>query len=306
MSDTFNKEKLENIRVKLNDIRGKRVHPFKDDKILTDWNGLMITAFARAAKVFNKKEYEEAAEKAVGFIFKKMIKNNNFLYHRYREDHVDIEGNLDDYAFLIMALLELYESGFKTDQLKRAIKLNETLIGHFWDEADGGFYFTSDTGEKLISRQKESYDGAIPSGNSISMLNLVKLSRITGNRDLEGKALKLGEFFSGLIKNSPSSHTQMMSAMSFIYGPSYEVFIVGEKDSTHTLNILKKLNSAYLPNKVVIFKPSDEKDGEIDKISDFSKNLKVIDNKTTAYICKNYYCKLPTSDPEKILGLFND
>ncbi len=299
-------EKLEDARIKLNSVREKRVHPFKDDKILTDWNGLMITAFARASRVFNNKEYEEVAEDAMEFIFKKMFKNNNFLCHRYREGQAYIEANLDDYAFLIMALLELYETGFKTDHLKKALKLNDILIKNFWDSVNGGFYFTSDNGEKLISRQKESYDGAIPSGNSVSMLNLVKLSRITGNRDLERKALKIVDIFSGLMKNSPASHTQMMSAMSFIYGPSYEVFVVGEKDSTHTLNILDKLNSNYLPNKVVIFRPSGEKNSEIDKISDFSKNLKLIDNKTTAYVCKNYYCKLPTNDPVKMLELLND
>lgn len=300
------KDLLEKARLKLYGIREQRVHPFKDDKILTDWNGLMIAAFARAAKVFNNKEYEEIAEKAIEFLFNKMFTSDGLLYHRYRDGQADIEANLDDYAFLIMALLELYESGFNVEHLKRAIKLNEILIKHFWDEADGGFYFTSDTGEKLISRQKESYDGAIPSGNSVSMLNLIKLSRITGDSGLEGKALKIAEFFSGLLKNSPASHTHMMSAMAFIYGPSYEVFIVGEKDSTQTLNILKKLNSKYLPNKVVIFRPSNEEDSEIDKISDFSKSLKMLDKKTTAYVCKNYYCKLPTNDPEKILELLNE
>lgn len=306
ISEEIMKKKLENARLKLNIEREKRVHPFKDDKILTDWNGLMITAFARAARVFNIKGYEEVAEEAIEFIFKKMFKKNNFLYHRYREGQVDIEANLDDYAFLIMALLELYESGFKTEHLKRAIKLNDTLIKHFLDSSNGGFYFTSDKSEKLISRQKESYDGAIPSGNSVSMLNLVKLSRITGDRDLEGKALKIADFFSGIIKNSPSSHTHMMASMSFIYGPSYEVFVVGKKDSTNTLNILNVLNSNYLPNKVVIFRPSNEKESEIDKISDFSKSLKVIDGKTTVYVCKNYYCKLPTNDIDKILELLND
>ncbi len=300
------KQRLEKARVKLNDIREKRIHPFKDDKILTDWNGLMVSAFARAARVFNMKEYEEIAEEAIQFIFKKMFKEDGFLYHRYREGQVDIEANLDDHAFLIMALLELYEVGFKTGHLKKAIKLNDVLIKNFWDISKGGFYFTSDKSEKLISRQKESYDGAIPSGNSVSMLNLAKLSRITGDRSFEDKALKISDYFSGTVKNSPSSHTYMLTALSFIYGPANEVFIVGKKDSTQTLKIIRTLNSNYLPNKIVVFKPSDEKDSEIDKISDFSKNLKLINGKTTVYVCKNYYCKLPTNDTGKMLELLND
>ncbi len=299
-------QKLEKARSKLNDQREKRIHPFKDDKILTDWNGLMISAFARAARVFNIKEYEKTAEEAIGFIFKKMFKEDGSLCHRYREGQADFEANLDDYAFLIMALLELYETGFKTDHLKKAIKLNNTLIKHFWDSTNGGFYFTSDKSEKLISRQKESYDGAIPSGNSVSMFNLAKLSRITGDRALEEKALKIADHFSGIIKNSPSSHTYMLAALSFIYGPAYEVFIVGKKDSTQTLNIIRAINSNYIPNKIIVFKPSDEKDSEIDKISDFSRNLKLINGKTTVYVCKNYYCKLPTNDAGKMLELLND
>lgn len=194
LSDQFNfteqelRVKLELIREKLFNVRAERIHPHKDDKILTDWNGLMIAAFARGARVLCEPMYLKVAKQAIEFILSNLRKPDGRLLHRYRDGNNEIDAYLDDYAFLIWGLLELYESTFDTFYLKTAIDLNKTQIEHFWDENIGGFFFTADYGEKLLTRQKEIYDGAVPSGNSVSMLNLLKLAQLTWDHDLEQKA----------------------------------------------------------------------------------------------------------------------
>jgi len=169
--------KMEKIRKKLFGAREKRVHPAKDDKILTDWNGLMIASLAIGARVFGNRRYAEAAARSADFILEKM-RTPDGLMHRYRED-ASISAYLNDYAFLIWGLIELYESTFDVKFLRKAIEMNDELIEKFWDGKDGGFYFTSDDG--VLLRQKEGNDGAIPSGNAVSMLNMLRLGRITSD-----------------------------------------------------------------------------------------------------------------------------
>jgi uncharacterized protein len=179
---------LEKIREKLFFIREQRIHPFKDDKVLTDWNGLMISALAKGGAAFNNDSLLQTAVKAMEFIFTKMRKDDGTLFHRYREGEASINATLDDYAFIIQALLDLYEGVFDPAYLVRAIELMEIQIRLFWDINGGGFFLASIDGEDLIIRQKEIYDGAIPSGNSVSILNLLRLGRLTGNSIYDEKA----------------------------------------------------------------------------------------------------------------------
>ncbi len=175
------KNKIKSAREKLFKTREKRVHPYKDDKILTDWNGLMISALSKAAQTFDEVKYSKAAEKAVKFIEDNLTLKNGRLLHRFREGEAGLPAHVDDYSFLIAGLLDLYETDFDVNYLKIAVSLQQTQIDHYWDNENGGFFFTSDDGEKLLFRQKEIYDGAIPSGNSVALINLLKLGRITGN-----------------------------------------------------------------------------------------------------------------------------
>jgi uncharacterized protein YyaL (SSP411 family) len=298
-------EKLEEIRVKLFKVREKRIHPQKDDKILTDWNGLMIAALAKASQIFNEVSYIEKAEKAANFILKKMMKKNGELLHRYRKGEAGIEGFSDDYAFLIFGLIELYQVTFNSKYLKVSLELNEYLLKHFWDKTNGGLFFTSDKGEKLIARTKEVYDGAIPSANSISMYNLVRLARITGNTDLEEKAKQIGIVFYNEINPIPSGYTQMMVGLDFLIGPSYEIVVVGNKGSSDTKKIINEINSIFLPNKVVILKDPDAKELPIEDIAPFVKDYLKFKNQTTIYVCKNMQCQLPTNSIEKMKELLN-
>ena len=213
--------------------------------------------------------------------------------HRYRDGEAGIISNLDDYAFFIQALIDLYETEFEFKYLKTALELNEYLIKHFWDEKNGGFFFTSDEAEELIVRQKDLYDGAIPSGNSVAALNLLKLARITGNTELEVKASVIGKVFSQSISNSPSAFTQFLSAMDFAIGPSNEIVVVEGNNSKD--EFLKKIREEFNPNKVVLLKSK-----ELEEVSDYVKDLKCVDGKTTVYICKNFVCELPITEAEKI------
>ena len=294
--------KIEVILQKLYDVRVKRIPPLKDDKILTDWNGLMIVALARAARVFDKKEYQNAAEKAVRFITVKLMKEGR-LIHRFKEES-GLTANLDDYAFLIWGLLELFETSSKPEFLRLAFALNTATIKHFWDDVNGGFYFTPDDGEKLLVREKLIYDGAIPSGNSVMMLNLLKLSRIYSKPDLEEKAAILMAVFAKQVSKVPSAFTFLISSLDYAIGPAYEIVIVGKPENEISQEMLVILNQEFLPNKVVIFK--DIEDSDIEQTLVHMKEFKTQKNKTTAYVCEQFSCQRPTTEIDMLknqLGL---
>lgn len=302
--EEFNK-KIEASREKLFNEREKRVHPYKDDKILTDWNGLMIAAMAKGGRVMGEHKYTEAAKKAADFILNDMQRPDGGLLHRYRGGEAGIESNVDDYSFFIWGLLELYESSFDIKYLQAAIELQNEMIENFWDDKNAGFYFTSDSAEELIARQKEIYDGAVPSGNSVAMLNLLKIGRITGNTEYDKKASELGSAFSNTIAQAPMAYTQFLCGLDFGIGASYEVVVVGDPEKEDTKTMLRALNKDYSPNKVVLLK---EPEGEsaITSIAEFTKGQTQKDSKATAYVCLNYVCKLPTTDVDKMLELLAD
>ena len=286
-------------RCKLFSMREKRIHPGKDDKILTDWNGLMIAAFARASQVFDEPEYAKAARSASDFILSKMRNDFGRLYHRYRDEEAAISGFLDDHAFFIWGLIELYETTFEVSYLKAALEINNDLLKHFWDNEEGGFFITPEDGEEILVRKKDIYDGAVPSGNSVAMLNLLRLARITGDPKFEQKAQNLGRSFSGIIAQSPAAYTMLMTALDFAFGPSSEVVLSGDLQAESTKSLLKALRKEFIPNKVVIFRPYEE--SEITDISGFTGNLTGNKDKAVAYVCKNFSCKLPTDDPDEMM-----
>jgi uncharacterized protein YyaL (SSP411 family) len=302
MSVTGFHKTLESVRQKLLAQRNKRVHPNKDEKILTDWNGLMIAALAMGARVLNGPLYVNAAKNAARFIFSKMFSPDGQLLHRFYDGESAVDANLDDYAFLIQGLLELYETTFDVDYLKNALKLNEYLLRHFWDDKNGGFFFASDVSEDLIIRQKEIYDGAVPSGNSIAMLNLLRLGRITGDSNFEQKASGLSRAFSKNVRNVPSAYAQLMVAVDFAVGPSYEVVIAGDQQDVDTKKMLQAIHWKFIPNKIVIFLPTGSDLSGISGISPFTKHQSTIDGKTTAYVCVDYKCKLPTTNINRMLS----
>lgn len=294
-------ELLEKTRLGLLAARSKRIRPSRDDKILTDWNGLTIAALAESARVFDEPQYAVMAEKAADFVIEYMLDAEGRLYHRYRDGNVAILGFLDDYAFFVWGLIELYESVFDAKYLKLAIELAEKMLSDFWDEHHGGFYQIANSSEIVLVRNKEAHDGAYPSGNSVAALDLIRLARMTGNTQFEEKAAQLIQAFSNDVARLPSAYVQLMVALDFALGPSSEVVIVGNPENEETAKMLKALESRYVPRKVVLFRQSNKAHDEIANLAKFTEFLVTTNCKTTAYVCRNYVCDLPTNNVEVML-----
>ncbi len=288
-------KRIEGARMRLLSARNMRVRPHKDDKILTSWNGLMIAALARAGAVFDKEEYIEAANSAAVFLLEHMRSNDGRLLHRFRNNDAAVRASADDYAFFIWGLLELYHATFDTHFLETALKFNNEFIDHHWDEKNGGFFFTADDGEEVLVRQKHSYDGAVPSANSIALQNLLRLSRMTANNDLAKKADQLIHVFASRMSSAPTAHTQLLSGVDFALSPTYEVIVVGNAASHETKTMLRRLRQFYAPNMVLLFKPTNTVPAAITRFAEYTTHYGALDDKTTVYVCSNYVCQQPTT-----------
>ena len=296
--------RLEKARQLLFQIREKRFHPGKDDKILTDWNGLMIGAYARAAQAFSQTEYLREASRAADFVLKNLQTAEGRLLHRFRDGKASVCGNLDDYSFFIFGLIELYEATFSTKFLREAIRLQKVMIDHFWDKETGGFFFTADDSEKLLTRAKEIRDGALPSGNSMGLLNLVRLARLIGNQEFEEQALKMTRAFSSEIAAAPLFSTMFLVALDFQIGPSLEIVLVGDLEAQETREMLGVLKEEYVPNKAVLLKSDNDLD--IVGLVNFVKDMRMIEEKATAYVCKSFVCASPTTSKDRLRTMIKE
>jgi uncharacterized protein YyaL (SSP411 family) len=296
-------QELEKNRQELFNARIKRIHPFKDDKILTDWNGLMVAALAKAGRVLEEPQYISVAEKAAGFILLKLQDKNGRLMKRYRQGKAGLPAFLDDYAFVVWGLLELYETTHKTSYLREAVRLSDQMITHFWDVQNGGLFMTSNDSEKLLFRDKQIYDGAIPSGNSVAAMNLLRLGHITGETDYLKKAESITKTFSVLVEKYPSGHAYLMMALEYALNPNYEVVFAGNIGASDTETLLKALHRPFIPGKIVVFLPTDKTAAaEIIKLVPYTEFMVPIDGKATAYVCMNSVCQLPTTDVSQMLA----
>ncbi len=216
----------------------------------------MISALSRAASSFQRPDYAAAAEKAAAFVLGRMRTSEGRLLHRYRGGEASLPAHIDDYAFFISGLIDLYEAVFDLKYLEAALELNRDFITHFWDEKQGGFYFTADDSEEILVRGKEIYDAAIPSGNSIAMLNLLRLGRLTGDPILKKRLSIIGSAFAETVRAYPAGYTQLLVAVDFAVGPACEIVIAGDAGADDTKAMLKALRSQFMPNTVVLFRPS--------------------------------------------------
>lgn len=297
--------RIESARQHLFKLREERIHPFKDKKVLVDWNGLMIAALAMGGRLLNEPVYTEAAEKAADLILDKMRLKDGRLLHRWNRGDVGIAATLDDYAFFVWGLTELYQAGLDSSVLNAALELNSIMIKEFEDTRQGGFFLTAQDAESLLIRPKEIYDGAIPSGNSIALLNMLRLARLTGDGSLEKRAQSTATAFYSVIKKGPFGYTQFISGLDFALSEGHEVVIVGDPDAKDTRAMLSSLNHQFQPNTVVIFR-TDEKDADaIIKLAPYTRFHTSIDGKATAYVCRNFSCNQPTTDIGEMLKLLN-
>jgi uncharacterized protein len=290
----------EKIRNRLFNAREKRVHPLKDDKILTDWNGLMIAALAIGARVLDKPQYAEAARKAVQFILSKMKGDNGRIFHRFRDGELAVHAQAADYAFLIYGLISLYQATFDLTYAEDAVNLQKSMMNEFWDDENGGFFTTEKANDELPVRPKELYDGAIPSANSVAFYNLLCLSRLTGNPKWEEKAQVHLRAFSGTIKAQPTASTFFLTGLDFALRPGQEIVITGEPEEADVHKLLSTLNFHFMPNKVTLVK-SDQNADRLTRFAGFTDALAVIKGETTAHICKNGSCTGSSSDMKAVI-----
>ncbi|MBI3332698.1 MAG: thioredoxin domain-containing protein [Candidatus Omnitrophica bacterium] len=288
---------------KLFEARGKRPRPHLDDKVLVDWNGLMISTLAFGSRVLEEPRYGQAARRAADFILGKLRRPDGRMLHRYREGEAGILGTLEDYAFLIHGLVDLYEATFEPGYLAKAKELTGEMVRLFWDEGKGGFFSTGSDAERLLLRRKELYDGAIPSGNSVAALDLIRVGRLTMDRDLEAKARLLMEGFLGTVLQHPSAYPQFLIALDFALGPSSEVVIAGPAEAPETEAMVRALFQRFIPNKVVAFHPTGKGGAAIEALVPFLKDQPALEGRPTAYLCRNYACSQPSRSPEEFQAL---
>jgi len=293
-------QKLEKMRQRLLEYRERRIHPYKDDKILTSWNGLMIASLAYGGRIFENEIYIKQAEKAMNFILNNMINEKGRLMARYRDGEVAHLGYLEDYAYVVHALIELYEATFNVVYLTKALELNEKMLNLFKDEELGGLFLYGTDGEELIVRPKDIYDGAVPSGNSVATLNMLRLARLTTNGELENEAYGQFEVFASKVKTIESAHAYFMTALLYSKVPGKDIIIAGEEQESNTKAMIKEINSNYLPFSTVVLNTDDER---LISINSELKAHKPIGWKTTAYICENFSCKEPITDLQKFSEL---
>ena len=292
------RERLERIREQLFSHRENRPRPGLDDKVLTDWNGLMIAALAKASRALDTPAYAEVASEAATFLLDTMRDDDGRLLHRYRNGEAAIRAHLDDYAYLIWGLIELYQATFDAEWLGEALCLMEEVIDHHGDDAHGGFYLTADDGEALIVRQKEFYDGAVPSGNSVMLYNLVRLGRMTERPEYEDAAQSLVDVAAAQVNHQPSGFTGLLMGLDMALGPAQEVVIAGDPDAGDTQVMLQKLHTTYAPRTVMLLRQTHRDDPLITRYAPSTTEQRSVDDRATAYVCERYQCDAPTTDPD--------
>jgi uncharacterized protein len=275
--------KIEAAKKKLYAAREKRIKPGRDEKVLTDWNGLMLRAFAEAAAFLNRDDYRAVAESNATFVLN-TVWDGSRLLHSFKDGRARFNGYLDDYANIADGLFALYELTFDYKWLEHAQRISDRMIEQFWDSDAGGFYFTGKDHEPLITRSKDYFDNATPSGNSIAADVLVRMAALLDRADYRQKAEEIFVSAAAVMKQYPSAFGRMLAAMDFYIGPSREIAIVGEPGEF--LAILRK---QYLPRSVAAAGPDD-------RIA-VLRERPLLEGKPTAYVCENYTCKRPVTDP---------
>jgi uncharacterized protein len=317
---TTSKERLENIlkqfstssielesilkeaKIAMLEFRSKREKPQVDDKVLVSWNGLMISAMSKAYQVFERKDFLLAAQDSANFILSKLCetKDGKFskLVHRYRDGDARVDGLLEDYAYFVNGLIDLYESNFDISFLKAAIELGEVMMREFYDQKDGGFFFTREKTSDLIARPREGFDGALPSANSVAALSLFRLGELTAREEFADKADSTIRFFSQKIETQPSAFAFMLSALLFKLGSPKEVVFSGDRGSKEFQVLLRTFRSQFLPNSVVVL--ADEKARVLTPLVE--GRIAEPEAQPKIFVCSENVCKLPVATNEDLLA----
>jgi uncharacterized protein YyaL (SSP411 family) len=271
--------------------REQRIRPGRDEKILTAWNGLMLRSFAEAAVSLDREDYRRAAERNAEFLLSRLRPEGN-LRRSHKDGRARFNAYLEDYACLIDGLLAVYEATFNPRWIQQARQLAEEMIGKFWDENDGCFYFTAGDHETLIHRPKEVFDHATPSGNSVAADALLRLWKVTGDEKWSGYPLALLKNLADPMTNYPSAFAHLLGALDFYLGRPKEIAIVGDPGDSRTRELLKVIFGRYLPNRVVV---CGEENGPL-----LLAGKRRLDDRPTVYVCENFSCRTPVNTPEDL------
>ena len=299
MDEKVLRERVERVRLRLLAVRSKRERPFLDDKILPDWNGLMIAALAVAARALSEPSFAASATRAARFVLDRMRAPDGRLLKRWRQGEAALPGVLEDHAFMAWGLVELHQATQDPRWLTEALALVNVMIARFADDANGGFFLSADDGERLPVRPKDVHDGAIPAGSSVAALVLLKLARLTGDASLEERAQGTFRAFSGQIAQAPSASCLMLSALDLALGPSHEVVVAGRRGEAGTDALLGALAAPFLPGVVVLLRPEDDP-GAVTRLAPFTEGMAMREGKATAYACSGNSCQEPTTDAGRL------
>jgi uncharacterized protein YyaL (SSP411 family) len=282
--------------------REKRIKPFRDEKIIAAWNGLTLSGLAEAIKVSNNPACVAAVKHTIEFIFSKMFRDG-FLLHTYKDGQAKLLGYLDDYAFVAMGLLDVYEAIFDRSALERSIQLTDIMLREFWDEKDGAFFYTGKSHEPLISRTKPVFDGSIPSGNAMATQLLLRLFHITANDDYPKRAEKVLRSYYDAMESQPFGFAHMICALDFYLNKPKEVVLVGKNGDPQTAALVREIHKLYLPNKVLQLVDPNE---SLEKISPLVQGKSQINGKPTAYVCSDFTCSAPVTSWNELKQLLEN
>jgi uncharacterized protein YyaL (SSP411 family) len=300
---------LKQSRQKLFAIRDKRPRPHLDDKIIAAWNGLMISAYARGAQVLDEPRYLEIAARGANFIRKQLWDaSRKILYRNYREGRSDIEGFADDYAFVIQGLFDLYEASFDVEWLKLAVELQETQDRLFLDEKQGGYFSTSGKDESVVLRMKDDNDSAEPAASSVAALNLLRLSQFRDDPAAAGaeRARKTIDAFAATLSHFPSAMPQMLVAIDYSLSKPRQIVIAGKKDEPETKALLKEVHRHFLPKTILFLADGAEGQKYLAEKNEAIRAMSMVEGKPAAYVCENFTCKAPVTDPKTLSELLSN
>jgi len=278
---------------KLFAVREGRVKPGRDDKILTSWNGLMLSAFVEAYKVLGNPRCLEIARQTTDFLLTDLYKDGRLL-RSFKDGQARFNAYLDDYAFFAAALIDLFEVTFERAYLDRAVEFTEALLTRFWDGEEGGFFFTSSDHETLITRSKSAFDGSIPSGNSVAAFNLLRLFYLTENQNYLAKAEQVLRLFYEAMEQNPFGFSNMLCTLDFYLRRPKEIILLGNKNATETKEMLARIHGLFLPNKTVVCADPREPTGV--PLPSLLAGRTQVDEKLTIYVCHNFTCSLPVTE----------
>ena len=283
---------LDRARATLFAAREKRVKPARDEKVLTAWNGLMLASFAEAAAILNRSDYLAVAKKNARFVLDKLSREG-LLLRTYKDGQAKLNAYLEDYAFFIDGLLTLFETSGELQWCEEARSLTDTMIREFWDDEEGGFFYTGRSHEDLIVRSKDFFDNATPSGNSVAADVLLRMGILIDNSDYQRRAATSLRLMVSALQRYPSGFGRLLGALDFYLATPQEIAILGEIGSAETRLLLDEIWKSYLPNKIVAqATPGDNAAAEIIPVL---RDRPQLDNKATAYVCEHFTCKTPVT-----------